>query len=133
MLGLFWGLVAAGALLAGGVGALVIRSPAALTAAAVVLTAGAVICAFGFDLDEKAYELGGGAAATLGTLGGGVFMYVACRMLGRPLAGPRLGSIVLAAVPASIIVALTVLEDADVGGAILATVFFWNIALAAWI
>ena len=130
---LFWGLVGAGGLLVGAVAAMRIQVQARYVGAAIVVTAGAVICSFGFDLDEKAYELGGGAAATLGVIGGALALYVAARMLDRPAPGAGVSALLLPALPASVVIAITVVEDGDVGGAIMLTVFLWNIAYGAWV
>jgi zinc transporter, ZIP family len=124
----FWGLAAAAGLLVGAAAAAVrIGVAPRVIGLAAGFGAGVLVSAFDFVLDEKAYELGGAAVAILGLVGGALLFFLAGRSVDRRGLAPRK---VLDAVPESMAIALTLVEDNDIGGAIVAAVFLSNIAEA---
>src|SRR3954454_15674328 len=107
-----------------------LRPPRAIAGVLLALPGGALIAVFGFLLDEKAYELGGGGAAVGGFLAGAAIVFAVERALAKAGAQrERFGSLIDTA-PMAMLVALTLVEDGDIGGAVLATVFGANVALA---
>jgi ZIP family zinc transporter len=127
---IFFALVAVAGLPAGEVAARALRPPVAIASLAPVFAAGVLVSAFGFELDEKAYELGGGAAAVLGLVGGAV-LFTYARVVADRRGGETAWPAILACIPPSIAIAITQVEDGDIGGAIVAAVFLANFAVAA--
>jgi hypothetical protein len=127
---IFWALVALAGLPVGAFAARALRPPVALVSPAPVFAAGVLVSAFGFELDEKAYELGGGAAAVLGLVGGAV-LFASARVLADRRGGESAWPAILACIPPSVAIAITQVEDGDIGGAIVAAVFLANFAMAA--
>ena len=138
----FWGLVGASTLLAGAVAALVLQVPGRAIVLAMGFGAGSLISVLAFNLDEHAYELAGGSGAVIGFLAGALAFFVADRVIdnwggaGRkrsaghqPHGADRaitLGT-VLDGVPESVLIALTIVEGGDIGGAVVAAVFLSNL------
>lgn len=139
----FWGVVGASTLLVGAVfarrGTVSQRSVELATA----FGSAALISVLAFNLDEHAYELAGGGGAVGGFVTGALVFFVVDRILDNRGAayrkrsnGPRpagrseraiaLGT-ALDAVPESVLIAFTIVEGGDVGGAVVAAVFLSNL------
>jgi ZIP family zinc transporter len=120
----FWGLVGASTLLVGAAGSL----RANVSPRAIALTLGFGAAAFlgvlGFNLDEHAYELAGGGGALIGFVAGALTFFVVNRIVAdRPI---TIGAS-LDALPGAALIALSIVEGGDVGGAVVAGVFLANL------
>jgi ZIP family zinc transporter len=83
-----------------------------------------------FNLDEHSYELAGAGGAVSGFAAGALVFFVVDRILANQHGALR-RSIALGAaldsVPESVLIAFTIVEGGDVGGAVVAAVFLSNI------
>src|SRR3989442_271502 len=107
--------------------------------------AGALISVLAFNLDEHAYELAGGSGAVIGFVTGALAFFVVDRVIDNGGGAARKRSVgrqpygadrvitlgtALDGVPESVLIALTIVEDGDIGGAVVAAVFLSNLGEA---
>jgi zinc transporter, ZIP family len=138
-----WAVLAASALLIGGVLALVVRVGRRALGLAMAFGAGVLISAVAFELVHEAFAVGGGGEVAVGLAAGALVFYLgdtAIHRLGgahrkRSHGGQAGGSAlaivlgtVLDGVPESIVLGLTVLNAGTVSVAVLAAVFLSNLA-----
>jgi len=126
----FWALVAASTLLVGAAGPIFGRLSRRAIALSAAFGGAALISVLAFNLDEHAYELAGAGGAVSGFVAGALAFFVADRVLANQRRALRraiaLGA-ALDAVPESVLIAFTIVEGGDVGGAVVAAVFLSNI------
>jgi ZIP family zinc transporter len=138
----FWGLVGASTLILGAAVALAAQVSGRSIALTMSFGAGAFVSVLAFNLDEHAYELAGGPATVVGFVAGAIAFFALDRVIdngggdGRKRSGARRGrssdrasaiGMIADGVPESVLIALTIVESGDIGGAVVAAVFLSNL------
>jgi ZIP family zinc transporter len=141
----FWGLAGASALLLGAAAGLVLRVPARMIGLSMGFGTGVLIGVLAFNLDEHAYELGGGPGMIIGFAAGALAFFAVDRIVDRRGGADRKRSggqqsggsgaaitagAVIDGIPESVLIGLTLVEGGDIGGAVVAAVFLSNLSEA---
>jgi ZIP family zinc transporter len=138
----FWGAVGASSLLIGAVIAIAVPLPRRAIGLVLGFGAGTLISATSFELTEKAFELGGADAVTIGLALGALAYFAGDSVIERRGGGNRMSSMgeqsaesanalllgaVLDGIPESAVLGITLLEGSGVGVAVLAAIFLSNL------